>query len=434
MSAATHNPESDYLTPRNNYEPQEAEYHPRYDPEHVRTAVGNARPPTPSKSSHSKKPFNLDDITEHYYSEDHVLQSYEVYIPDGDTPMVDTKPPRYWVIYIHGGYYRDPRVDATSFHSVLELLQTSPLYSRIRTLVAAYASLNYRLSTHSDFPQDKDTPPRELRNARHPDHINDVLCAIHDLQQKFHFHDRYVLVGHSVGATLAYQVALCPTVPWMPNSKTARSNSHTAVAAAPTVLENENEASRAHPLDPNSHVQLGVTPPLAILGVEGIYSFPLLHETFPSYLDVTRNALLPRDESIINPSDPDAEETYLHLLSPAGHTLATYDLAWRSSHPSSIEENHNNKRIAIIAHSREDSKVDWRQVDSMRRIFVDGSNAGMARVEYDFRVLQLHGDHDAVWGRDGGRADEMAKAIAAALTALKGLGFAGDVKDFATHV
>lgn len=74
----------------------------------------------------------------------------------------------------------------------------------------------------------------------HPAHLDDVIAALQYLQAKYKFADNYVLVGHSCGATLAFQI---------PNS--AR-----------------------------------LVPPAGIIGVEGIYDLGRLrdrHRDVPMY-------------------------------------------------------------------------------------------------------------------------------------------------------
>lgn len=87
--------------------------------------------------------------------------------------------------------------------------------------ISGFASMNYRLSPYPDHPT-KPTHPTgsahdgippasrndESRDAIHPDHLHDVLAALNYLQRRFGFEERYILVGHSCGATLAWQVVL----------------------------------------------------------------------------------------------------------------------------------------------------------------------------------------------------------------------------------
>lgn len=75
----------------------------------------------------------------------------------------------------------------------------------MRKHVVGIASLSYRLSAHPSHPQPPSTPATELRDAKHPDHLLDIVTSISFLQKKYGFGSRYMLVGHSCGATLAFQ-------------------------------------------------------------------------------------------------------------------------------------------------------------------------------------------------------------------------------------
>lgn len=70
-------------------------------------------------------------------------------------------------------------------------------------------SLNYRLSPHPSYPRATDDPDY---NAMHPDHMNDVLDALMWLQAERDPSTEYIIVGHSAGATLAFQACLAKKV------------------------------------------------------------------------------------------------------------------------------------------------------------------------------------------------------------------------------
>lgn len=90
--------------------------------------------------------------------------------------------------YIHGGYWCNPRELAWTFTATRAMLLTHPSLKKTADQIAGYASLNYRLSPHADFPQDRRrTADYEMRDAKHPDHINDVLSALRDLQRRHGF-------------------------------------------------------------------------------------------------------------------------------------------------------------------------------------------------------------------------------------------------------
>lgn len=113
--------------------------------------------------------------------------------------------------FIHGGAWRDPRQlfdDAEP--TINAILDTSSPSSHIpSSRIAAFASLNYRLSPHDQYAQDAaSTPSFATRTAQHPDHLVDVLLGLRFLQGKFGFGERYVLFGHSAGAFLSYQLLI----------------------------------------------------------------------------------------------------------------------------------------------------------------------------------------------------------------------------------
>lgn len=109
--------------------------------------------------------------------------------------------------YIHGGAWRDPRITAQCF--VPSMQQTMASARVADSAVRGFASIDYRLSPHADFPQDPGTtPPSELRCARHPDHIQDVESALVMLDENYGIGNDYVLIGHSAGAALAFQLLM----------------------------------------------------------------------------------------------------------------------------------------------------------------------------------------------------------------------------------
>ena len=247
------------------------------------------------------------------------------------------------------------------------MLLQSPLYTHAALQIAGIASLNYRLSAHPDHPQDPSkTSDYELRNAKHPDHVDDILTAIGVLQQKYGFGQRYLLVGHSVGATLAFQVALNQTVPWTsPSKSTSDSN-------------------------PNPKVE----PPLGVLGVEGIYSFPDLLKSFshvPLYETFTRGAL-------------GDDKRIWDEVSPANWSKETYTSNWGMGT--------GKRRLASVAHSRADELVDWAQVEAIRGVFEKG---GQGWEGGEFRVIELKGTHHEIWEKGA----ELARPIAEAVKALE---------------
>ncbi|KIW23204.1 uncharacterized protein PV07_11424 [Cladophialophora immunda] len=338
------------------------------------TAAGTG----PPRSSRQGSPHIADkihrDITRHQYALDNILQSYELYVPELDhSHLADPSGKKYWIVYVHGGYFRDPTVTSSSFYPALDHLVSEKANGRhyhhnpfkhdehvpaVAPYIAGYVSLNYRLSPHPDkAPQDPSkTPAYELRNAKWPDHVHDVLTAIAHLQNKYGFGDQYLLVGHSVGATMAVL---------------------STIAA-------HRSFSKGNPADLPK-----IEPPMAVLGVSGIYDFPLLHESFADYIGMTRNAI------------PDEADDV--LASPARYDAKDYVDAWAATG--------KKKRVLVIAHSKDDGWVDWKQVEAMQKVF-----AGSGSV-IDCEVSELKGQHNDIWEKGA----ELARAIAQAVHIMRGL-------------
>jgi hypothetical protein len=343
------------------------------------------------------------DTTRHQYGQDHILQSYELYIPELEPSHLNMGAggDRYWVLYIHGGYFRDPSVTSSSFLPALSLLVSSSSTkgnSRSHShshagaasdVIAGYASINYRLSRHPKSPQDAtETSAYELRNAQWPEPLDDVLSAIAHLQGKYHFGSRYLLVGHSVGATMAVLTTLA--------SASANSN-FTATRGL-----------RSSPL------ALGIMPPMAVLGVAGIYDFEALHDSFPAYVELTRNAI----------PDPADDE----FASPARHSRREYE-GWTGI---TTRGKTGQKRALVLAYSRDDGLVDWKQVEAMRAVFgpeteggrgrqgdgADGDgDGGITRGGISVHLIELHGAHNDLWAR----GSELARAIGQAVAIMRRL-------------
>lgn len=206
--------------------------------------------------------------------------------------------------YIHGGAWRDPRIDHDTFRPTIEKVIDSFTSSK-GPGIAAFASVDYRLSPHPEFPQDPaETPARKLRTARHPDHADDVQAALAYLQRRYGFGDRYVLVGHSAGACLAFQIVA-------------------GLTSAGSIS--------------------GLVLPRAVIGFEGIYDF------------VGLNARM--------------DGAYTPFFEGAfGGSRADWDAAAPVKFTGSFEERWGGKGAKVVAAlgwSRDDSLVDELEVDNM---------------------------------------------------------------------
>ncbi|XXH00089.1 hypothetical protein Hte_006431 [Hypoxylon texense] len=264
---------------------------------------------------------------------------------------------QYWVIYIHGGAWRDPRVT----HKTVE-----PSIERIRQdasgmkHIAAFASIDYRLSPHPDFPQDPaTTPPEQYRGARHPDHVDDVRAAIRYLQGKFGFGERYILVGHSAGATLSYQIAM-------------------------TAYQDQDDGDGNSNSNGNSNNDIEL--PVALCGLEGIYDFHGLNDR--------KNG------------------TYAEFLTAAFGDPAGWDAA--APMKCVLHEGvYGRGELWVLAHSPDDELVDMPESEGMAKRLLEGKPPG----DEEDKVLlikDLRGKHDDVW-RDG---EGVASAVRRTLDAL----------------
>ncbi|KAK7204489.1 Alpha/Beta hydrolase protein [Myxozyma melibiosi] len=135
-----------------------------------------------------------------------------------------------WVIYIHGGAWRDPTEDKRMGYPLLA-----------RTLPGGWsgASIDYRLSPA----------------VQHPTHMNDVLQALRYLNSKYSM-ESIVLVGHSAGACIALQIL--------------------AELTALTVASKELGSERLEDGYLGDKIK-------AVVAVEGIYDLKGLVEEYPDY-------------------------------------------------------------------------------------------------------------------------------------------------------
>ncbi|KAF3000310.1 hypothetical protein E8E13_008893 [Curvularia kusanoi] len=128
------------------------------------------------------------------------LQTLDVWLP---RPLDQSNPKdSLWIVYVHGGAWRDPSQDSRCVEPTLSRLLES--HSTSLSKVAGIASINYRLSPYPSHPTDPSTPSDASRNASHPDHVRDVACALRFLAAEYGLR-RWVGAGHSCGATLLLQ-------------------------------------------------------------------------------------------------------------------------------------------------------------------------------------------------------------------------------------
>jgi len=287
----------------------------------------------------TNEPKLLPNMKRHQYG-DHILQTYDVLMPERTSSQEQDSQQKYWIVYIHGGYFRDPAVDSTSFQPTISLLESSSSSSStVKSQIAGYTSINYRLSPHP-------SQPAHLTTARWPDQPTDILHAISHLQSHYPSSKRYILAGHSVGASLAFHFV----------------------------------ASTLH-----SQTNNGITPPAALLGLSGIYDFPAIHISHPEYESLTKNGM---------------DSKFYGDASPALYPSSAYTDTLTTTNKSQTEAK-SKKAVVVLAHSHDDGLVPWQQVERMTSIF--DKDQGV-----ECRVIEIRGEHNKIWedGREVVRALE----------------------------
>ncbi|KAH7354902.1 hypothetical protein BKA65DRAFT_604976 [Rhexocercosporidium sp. MPI-PUGE-AT-0058] len=276
-----------------------------------------------------------------------------------------------WIIYIHGGAWRDPLVTADSFISTVKSLTTN--HSSIFTtttsptdnkpFIAGMASINYSLTPKTAANAKNDTSHR----AKHPDHILDVLTALEYLQAKVGFGEKYVLMGHSCGATLALQVAMGGREKWLSSSSST------------TPISNSSSISA-----------MQVKKPIVIVGLNGLYDMPTLirspgekHQQLQAlYEEFTRRAF-GDDEAIWKEISP----VYVEDWGKAEWVMEG-----------------KKARQVVLVQSREDSQVSYWQLGAMRKSLLGGEANGNEALEV--KELKAIGEHNDLW-KEGTRLAEI---------------------------
>ncbi|CAD0094366.1 unnamed protein product [Aureobasidium mustum] len=264
-----------------------------------------------------------------------------------------------WLVYIHGGAWRDPLINRRSFNTALDMLIKDDQSHNI----AGFVSLDYRLSPYPSHPTSPSSPDDDSRNVQHPEHLNDVLGALSFLGSNageeiglkkggaIRLPDtlsiavgRYVLCGHSCGATLAMQ--------------------------ATAVLSAEHGAIR---------------PPVALSGIEGIYDVAALvaTHTHPAYREFVTAAFGQNEETWVTASQL----------------------------TNKLDKWHGN---VLLVQSSSDELVDMQQTDSMmEKLVAQGftRTSTTSTGKEGKQVLKTVIDclHDEVWEK----GTELVKAIRA---------------------
>ncbi|KAF2257760.1 alpha/beta-hydrolase [Lojkania enalia] len=163
-------------------------------------------------------PIHRPDIP--YTSPARRYQTLDIWLP---RPFSESSPQKHvWIIYIHGGAWRDPAQTSACISPTLRHLPPTLIRSRI----AGIASINYRLSSYPSHPSDPSAPDDGDRNVRHPTHIRDVAAALDFLRREYGLAGQrrsgniwqasgtrdgnagfeWIGAGHSCGATLLCQL------------------------------------------------------------------------------------------------------------------------------------------------------------------------------------------------------------------------------------
>ena len=191
--------------------------------------------------------------------------------------------------------------------------------------VKGFASINYRLSGNSS----------DLHPTRHPDHIRDVRNALAYMQRVYAINNSYILVGHSVGATLTFQLLMG--------------------------AEAAGEAMPDAPL------------PVVAVGLNGIYEFyAFAHRHGQSYIDFVAGALGP-DQSKWNDAAPERFK-------------GSYKRSWPVP-----------GRRAVIASSPQDTLVDeiWESKKMADRLREDEVGFDFPRLKGDHDFVWQDGEQVA---------------------------------------
>lgn len=274
--------------------------------------------------------------------------------------------------FIHGGAWRDESQDKAEIGPALKQLLSSfdrDEASSCLRHVAGVASINYRLS---GGPNDNAT------NGLHPDHIEDVLKGLAFLEREYGVGKQwpYIVVGHSCGATLAFQIGMDQQ--W--NS------------AAPHQVAEHNKVTNVANTQASEHQ---VSPPVAVVGLEGIYDFLLL---------------------LKNHADQDA---YKQLIEDA---FGSNEEVWIKASPVAGDySNHWPKGdLVVLGHSLDDELVEWAQVDSIVKVLqnqgwkIHSDSESKRNGGKQCFVLHLKGTHDEVWEKGA----ELARTIEFAIRIL----------------
>ncbi|KAL9571103.1 hypothetical protein ACKAV7_004441 [Fusarium commune] len=200
--------------------------------------------------------------------------------------------------FIHGGAWRDPRNNENDFTESIKRIIISGAVAILD--IAGFVSIDYRLSPHPDFPQESTT-------VKHPDHLEDIWSALNYLQGKYELSNNYILVGHSAGATLAFQLLM------------------------------SGDILASHPKGPL---------PIAIVGVSGIFDLVGLNDRHNGGYAGFIEAAFGDDKSAWEKASP-------------------------ARFGSSFRDNWASGKLAMLAWSAEDTLIDEPEIDNMASLLTE---------------------------------------------------------------
>ena len=276
------------------------------------------------------------------------LQTLDVWIPTTSntttppTPSSIPNPSGTWVLYIHGGAWRDPRIASTSFTptatTLLRRLQQHQHHPPPTQKIAGLISLNYRLSPHPSFPENATSPSH---TATHPAHITDVLTALSFLH-RLHIRPQ-ILTGHSCGATLAFQAVMAPAR-W---------------GLSPHGFEFEK--------------------PRVVVGFNGLYDLAGFIADPPEGYEGLREGYREFVEGAFG-----AEEGVWRAVCPT-----TAGGGWVGEWEEGLVGGGGKGVEVVLVQSREDGLVPYGQLEGLRRV-LEGEGVMVG-------VREAGGEHDAIW-------------------------------------
>ncbi|RMZ76115.1 hypothetical protein DV738_g5097, partial [Chaetothyriales sp. CBS 135597] len=220
-------------------------------------------------------------------------------------------------------------VTSSSFHPALSQLVVDPASSssaaikQVQEHVAGYASINYRLAPHEGYPQNKTAHEGSSVPAFEQRDAQWPQMLDDVLSALLHLQARYEI--------------------------------------------GENYLLVGHSV---------------VAGLCGIYDFEALHDKFPSYAYLTRNAI--------------PHETDWVKASPARYSREGYDELWARG----------RRRWLLLAQSRTDGLVDFEQAEDMHKVLVVVEHDDDGLIQSD--LIEIHGKHDEIWKQ----GDELARVVA----------------------